>query len=200
MGLISNGLVTFLCILDMGNAESTKKKQQIKTRPPLTREIRHGKMAFHAKNILLLHKSNAVQLKVVRKFRDALIFKTEGTVEVTDFINIVDESKIPKSQSWLEELHNVVLFCLTSEAIDQFRKIIFDKGFADQNGFLHPKVFSVTFGENLGSEWPPEGLKKGSSDLRDFCFGFTDVENVGQRDFENSLKLSSLIAAIKLTQ
>ncbi|KAK2556746.1 hypothetical protein P5673_021305 [Acropora cervicornis] len=185
---------------DMGNAESSKKKQQIKTRPQLTGEIKHGKMALDAKNILLLHKSNAVQLKVVRNFRDALISKTEGTVEVTDFINIVDESKIPKSQSWLEELHNVVLLCLTSEAIDQFRRIILDKGFADQNGFLHPKVFSVTFGEKLASEWPPKGLRKGSSDLRDFCFGFTDVQNVGQRDFENSLRMSSLIAAIKLTR
>ena len=192
-------MITFI---GMGNAESTKKKEQIRTRPQHGAQIKHGKMPCDAKNILLLHKSNMAQLEVIYNFRAALITKTEGTVEVTDFVNIADEreSSIPHGQAWLDELHNVVLICLTPEAVTEFHKIILEKGFADQNGRLHPKVFTFTFGESLSSQWPPKGLKKGSPDLRDFHFGFSDVEKLRPKDFEKSLRLNSLIAAIKLTR
>lgn len=186
----------------MGNTESAKKKEQTRTHPQHGTQIKHGKMPSDAKNILLLHKSNMVQLEVIYSFRAALVTKTEGTVEVTDFVNIADETEttIPHGQAWLDELHNVVLICLIPEAIEEFHKIILEKGFADQNGRLHPKVFTFTFGESLSSQWPPKGLKKGSADLRDFHFGFSDVEKLGPKDFEKSLRLNSLIAGMKLTR
>lgn len=94
---------------------------------------------------------------------------------------------------------NVVLLCLTAETIEQFQSIILEKEFANQNGQLHSKVFSITFGDSLASLWPPKGLKKGSTDLRDFHFGFSDVDKLRPEDFENSPRLNSLVAAIKLT-
>ena len=183
----------------MGNTESTEKKKQKKAIPPGRREPSEGKLLIKTKNILLLHKSDVVQLDVVYNFREALSAKTNGSVHVTDLVNIVDGREMPHSLEWLDERNNVVLICLTSETIDQFRSIILEKGFADQNGRLHPKVFTVSFGESLTSEWPPKGLKKGSTDLRDFSFGFTNVEKILQQDFQKSLRLNSLIAAMKLT-
>ena len=183
----------------MGNAESAKKKKQIITASQPRGEPSEERKQIHTKSVLLLHKSSTAQLKIVRNFRDALTAKTDGTVHVTDFVNIANKHEIPHTQAWLDELHNAVLFCLTSEAIEQFRTIILERGFADPNGHLHPKVFSVSFGERLDSEWPPRGLKKGSKDLRDFHFGFSDVEKLRPQDFERSLRLNSLVAAIKAT-
>lgn len=183
----------------MGNTKSSKKNQQIKTAPQKNGKLSEGKKLIDTKNILLLHKSNAVQLDVLYNFRDALLGRTEGTVDITDFVNIADGNEIQKDLKWLDEFNNVALICLTSESIKDFQRIILEKGFADQNGYLHPKLFSITFGEKLTSEWPPKGLKKGSTDLRDFHFGFSDVDKLRQQDFEESLRLNSLIAAMKLT-
>ena len=94
----------------------------------------------------------------------------------------------------------MLFYCgLTAETIEEFQSIILEKEFANQNGQLHSKVFSITFGESLASLWPPKGLKKGSTDLRDFHFGFSDVDKLRPEDFENSPRLNSLVAAIKLT-
>lgn len=183
----------------MGNAESAKKKQQRKELLKQMEIDSKKTRPFTTKKILLLHKSNAAQLEVLENFHDALITRTEGTVEVTNIVNVADGKPTPKNLSWLNEMNNVVLICLTDESIELFHKIILEKGFAGQNGQLHPKVFSVTFGESLNSKWPPKGLNKGSMDLRDFHFGFSDVENIRQEDFEGSLRLNSLIASIKLT-
>lgn len=183
----------------MGNTESVKSKEQTKAVHRRSGEPSEGKLLIKTKNILLLHKSDAAQLNVVYNFRDALSAKTNGSVHVTDFVNIMDGKEMPHTLEWLDERNNVVLICLTPESTDNFRSIILDKGFADQNGRLHSKVFSVTFGESLASEWPPKGLKKGSTDLRDFYFEFADVANIRQKDFQTSLRLNSLIAAIKLT-
>ena len=180
----------------MGNTESSKKNKKQQTIIASGQQYQ-GIKPFHAKNVLLLHKSNATQLKVVRNFRNALISKTEGTVEVTYFINIAEGSEIPGSPAWLDELHNIVLLILTPANIEQFERIILQKGFADKNGMLHPKVFSVSFGKKLDSEWPSKGLKKGSRNLRDFHFGFSDVESLRPQDFGSSARLNSIIAAIK---
>ena len=185
----------------MGNTESAKnsKKQQLKTAPEKKGQLSEGKKLIDTKNILLLHRSNAAQLEVVYNFRDALIGRTEGTVDVIDFVNIADGTNPQKNLEWLDEFNNIVLICLTSESIEDFRRIVIERGFADQNGQLHPKVFTVAFGEKLTSVWPPKGLKKGSTDLRDFHFEFSSVGNLQQQDFEKSLRLNSLIAAMKLT-
>lgn len=181
----------------MGNTESSKKKQQrkelLKQMEKDSKKIR----PFETKNILLLHKSNASQSEVVENFLDALDSKTQGTINVTNFVNITNESKVPKTLAWLNQLNNVVLICLTPESINDFRRIILEKGFSDQSGNLHSKVFTISFGEKLTAEWPPKGLIKGSKDLRDFHFGFTDVHRLRQQDFEKSLRLNSLIVAIK---
>ena len=152
------------------------------------------------KKILLLHNSNEAQLQAVRNFRDALIAKANGNFDVTNFVNIADGNEIPKNLAWLDELNNVVIICLTFESIEHYRRIILEKQFADENGQLHPKVFSITFGESLASQWPPKGLKKGSRDLRDFYFGFSDVDNLQLQNFKKSLRIDSLIAAIHLTR
>lgn len=182
----------------MGNSESTKKKQ-VKAAPLLSEQRLRRKMQFDPKEILLLHKSNEAQLRSARNFRDALTTKANGSAVVAYFVNIADGCEIPIGRAWLEKLNNVVLICLTPEAIEDFRKIILEKRFADENGHLHSKVFSVSFGESLTSVWPAKGLQKGSSDLRDFHFGFSDFENLRPQDFEKSLKISSLLAAMKGT-
>lgn len=182
----------------MGNTESAKlRKNQKNVLRQMEKEAQKTNPS-KIKDVLFLHKSNAAQLRVVRNFHDALTTNTEGTVHVTNFVNVAEGKQVPKTLAWLNELNSVVLICITSDSIELFRNIIVEKGFADQNGYLHPKVFSVTFGEKL-TEWPPKGLKKGATDLRDFHFGFSDVEKIRPQDFGKSFRLNSLIAAIKLT-
>lgn len=175
----------------MGNTESAEK---------LSEQESHATAPFDTKKILLLHHSNAAQAKIVRNFRDALISKGKESIWVTDFVNIADRKEIHRGLMWLKELNNVVLICLTSESIgDQFERIVRAKAFADQNGRLHPKVFTVSFGESLISKWPPKGLQNGSTDFRDFYFGFADVTKTRPEDFKSSLRMNSLIAAMKGT-
>lgn len=168
----------------MGNTESAKKKQETMKASQQRGKPSEGKLLIKTKNILLLHSSNSAQLQVVRNFRYALTAKTEGSVHVTNFVSIVDTNKIPKNREWLDERNNVVLLCLTADAVEQFQNILLEKEFADQNGQLHSKVFSITFGESISSLWPPKGFKRGSTDLRDFHFGFSEVDKLRPEDFE----------------
>ena len=184
----------------MGNAE-TKKKQQLKADSQQREPSSKGKTLSDTKKILLLHKSNDDQLKVVRNFRDALTAAAHGSIQVASVVNIADgKDDSLKGLPWLEELNNVVLICLTSEAIAQLEKIVRDKRLADESGHLHGKVFSISFGESLASEWPPKGLQRGSYDARDFHFGFSEVAKLKPQDFERSEKMNALVAAIKGTQ
>ena len=184
----------------MGNAE-TKKKQQQKTGSQPNAPSSRGNNLSDTKKILILHKSNGEQLKIVRYFRDALTTAAHGSIRVTNVVNIADGKEDSlKGLPWLEELNNVVLICLTSEAIAQLEKIVRDKRLADERGHLHGKVFSISFGESLASEWPPKGLQRGSLDARDFHFGFSDVGKLKPQDFERSEKMNALVAAIKGTQ
>ena len=184
----------------MGNAE-TKKNQQLKADTRSSAPSFSGKSWSDTKKILLLHKSTDEQIKVVRNFRDALTAAANGSIRVTNIVNIAEgKDDSLKSFPWLEELNNVILICLTSEAIAQLEQIVRDKRLADENGRLHGKVFSITFGESLASEWPPKGLQRGSLDARDFHFGFSEVAKLRPQDFERSVKMNSLVAAIKGTQ
>lgn len=184
----------------MGNAE-TKKTQQLKADSQHSGPSSRGKTLSYTKKILLLHKSTDEQLKVVRNFRDALTTAAHGSIRVTNDVNIAEgKDDSLKGLPWLEELNNVVLICLTSEAIAQLEKILRDKRLADENGRLHGKVFSITFGESLASEWPSKGLQRGSLDARDFHFGFSEVLKLRPQDFERSEKMNALVAAIKGTQ
>lgn len=191
-------LSSFISFKVMGNTKSAKKKQQETVAAEKGRNLQ-DEIISHVKDVLLLHNSNAAQSKVTRNFRNAFNTKAKQTVFVTDSINIADGNSIPHSRTWLEQINNVVLICLTYESIEQFQKLIYEQGFADQDGHLHDKVFTVTFGGSLTSVWPPKGLKKGSRDLKDFYFGFSDVENISPHDFERSLRMDSLIASIRLT-
>lgn len=178
----------------MGNA---KTKTGSQPNAPSSR----GNNLSDTKKILILHKSNGDQLRIVRHFRDALTTAANGSIRVTNVVNIADGKEDSlKGLPWLEELNNVVLICLTSEAITQLEKIVRDKRLADENGRLHGKVFSISFGESLASEWPPKGLQKGSLDARDFHFGFSDLGKLKPQDFERSEKMNALVAAIKGTQ
>lgn len=185
---------------EMGNAE-TKKKQQLKADSQQSEPTSRGKILSDTKKILLLHKSSDEQLKVVRNFRDALTTAAHGSIRVANVVNIADgKDDSLRGLPWLEELNNIVLICLTSEAIAQLEKIVRDKRLADENGHLHGKVFSISFGESLASEWPPKGLQRGSLDARDFHFGFSEVAKLKPQDFERSEKMNALVAAIKGTQ
>lgn len=182
----------------MGNIWSTKKKFNIQAEPESNGQQSQGKTLSTTKKILLLHKSNPEQLKIVKYFRDALTAKANGSVRVTDFVNIADGGEKSISLSWLDKLNNIVLICLTSEAIEQLEKIVREKRLVDEEGHLHGRVFSVSLGESP-TGWPPEGLEKGSLDARDFHFGFPDIETLKPRDFEESDKMSALVAAIRGT-
>jgi len=185
---------------EMGNSE-TKEEQQLKADCQQSAPSSRGKTLSDTKKIFLLHKSTGEQLKVVRNFRDALTTAAHGSIRVANDVNIADgKDDSLKDLPWLEELNNVVLICLTSEAIAQLEKIVRDKGFADENGHLHGKVFSISFGGSLASEWPPTGLQRGSLDARDFHFGFSEVAKLKPQDFERSEKMNALVAAIKGTQ
>lgn len=186
----------------MGNSD-TKEKQQQKadTQNSATSISSRGKTLNDTKKILLLHKSTGEQLKAVRHFRDALTTAAHGSIRVTSDVNIADgKDDSLKGLPWLQELNNVLLICLTSEAIAHLEKIVRDKRLTDENGHLHGKVFSITFGESLASEWPPKGLQSGSLDARDFHFGFSEVAKLRPQDFERSEKMNALVAAIKGTQ
>ena len=184
----------------MGNTE-TKKKQQLKADSQQSQPSSRGKTLNDTKKILLLHKSTGEQLKVVWNFRDALTTAANGSIRVANVVNIADgKDDSLKGLPWLEELNNVVLICLTSEAIAQLEKIVLDKRLADETGHLHEKVFSISFGESLASEWPPKGLQRRSLDARDFHFGFSEVTKLKPQDFERSEKMNALVAAIKGTQ
>ena len=181
----------------MGNSETKKLNADSQESEPSSR----GRTLSNTKKILLLHKSNDEQLKEVRNFRDALTTAAHGSIRVANVVNIADgKNDSLKGLPWLEELNNVLLICLTSEAITQLEKIVCDKRLADENGHLHGKVFSISFGESLASEWPPKGLQRGSRDARDFHFGFSEVAKLKPQDFERSEKMNALVAAIKGTQ
>lgn len=179
----------------MGNKESAKNIQAV---PQSNGQQSQGKTQNTTKKILLLHKSDPQQLKIVKHFRDALTAKANGSVHVKHFVNITKGGENSIRLSWLDELNNVVLICLTSEAIEQLEKIVREKRLADERGHLHGKVFSVSFGERL-TGWPPEGLTNGSLDARDFHFGFSNIERLRPQDFERSDVMSALVAAIKGT-
>lgn len=158
-----------------------------------------GKILNDTKEILLLHKSTVDQQKIVRHFRDALTTAANGGIHVKELVNIANGNEFSKDIHWLKEFNNIVLICLRCEAITDLEKTIRDKGFVDQNGRFHGKVFTISFGESLAPAWPPEGIASNSQDTRDFFFGFPDVEKIKPQDFERSEKMNALIAAIRGT-
>ena len=198
-----DGLFSFsrLRISAMGSATSkAKKNSQKETDPQRHPPSSRGKTLSDTKKILLLHKSGEEQLKVVKNFRDALTIAANGGIRVINSVNIDEGTDNFEGLPWLElELNNVILICLTSEAIVQLETILREKRLADENGHLHGKVFSVSFGENMSSEWPPKGIKRSTLDARDFYFGFANVEKLLPKDFEKSEKMNALVAAIKGT-
>ena len=183
----------------MGTVTS-KANSQKETDPQQHPLSSRGKTLSDTKKIFLLHKSGAEQLKVVKNFRDALTTAANGGIRVTNVVNIAEGTDDFEGLPWLQlELNNVILICVTSEAIVQLETILREKRLADENGNLHGKVFSVSFGENMFSEWPPKGIQRGTLDARDFYFGFANVEKLLPKDFEKSEKMNALVAAIKGT-
>ena len=131
-------------------------------------------MLMSKKNIFLLHNSNSEQYEIVEQFHDAL---PSGSVDVKNFVNVADGGDLkPLSLEWLNRLNNVLLIHLTSETIEEMGEIIRQRDLADKDGYLHEKLFTVTFGEKL-TGWPPQQLKRRSSAARDFYFRFPDPES-----------------------
>lgn len=103
----------------MGSATSkAKKNSQKETDPQRHPPSSRGKTLSDTKKILLLHKSGEEQLKVVKNFRDALTIAANGGIRVINSVNIDEGTDNFEGLPWLElELNNVILICLTSEAI-----------------------------------------------------------------------------------
>lgn len=183
----------------MGNEKSKTSSQQ-KPGPAPQQSAPPGKIPKDTTYVLLIHKSTREQELVVRHFRDVLTANANGKVRVTKIVNVFSsscESDVTDS-SWLEEMENdnVVLLCLTAEAIPLLERIMRDKGYV-QNDNLHRKVFSVSFGTVL--EWPPAGMQRAGEHVRDFAFNFESANNLKPKDFEKSDTMPALIAAIKGT-
>ena len=181
----------------MGNDSSKQKKAENKTTH--ANGSSEGKTLNNTKQVLLVHKSSNEQVKAVRNFRDALTTVASGSIRVSSFVNVAEGTEKVKDLPWLDEVNNVLLICLTPEAITHLEEIVRNKRFADENGVLHGKVFSISFGRSLASKWPPKGMKSASSDARNFCFEFPDVEKLKPQDFETSGKMQALVSAIKGT-
>ena len=147
------------------------------------------------KNVFLLHPYPLGSL-VVTNFKSALTTKANGRIHVTHCVSIYDDTALQAlTLEWLNQVNNVLLICLTSESIPRVAQIIREKRLADESGMLDKKLFTVSYGERLPG-WPPEGLHTGSSEKRDFYFGFPDPENVPKKDFETSPTMAALVAAI----
>ena len=135
----------------------------------------------------------------MRYFRDALLVKANGEIRVTHFASMCDEAEMKDlTLEWLNQVNNVLLICLTYESIPKVAEIILAKRHADESGELNEKLFTVSFGERLPG-WPPKGLHRGSSEKRDFSFGFHDPWRARPQDFESSPTMAALVSAIKGT-
>ena len=158
-----------------------------------------GRNLRDTKKVLFVHQSKTKEQElVVRNFRDALTYKANGSVKVELIVNMADPSKkdTVKDSSWLDEVNNVILLCLKSEAISLMEQMIKEKNYV-KDGLLNGKVFSVSFGQS--SQWPPEGIQKGTDHARDFAFEFENVDCLTPIDFESSDRMTALVAAIKGT-
>ena len=183
----------------MGNDSSKAKGQDNPQSVGQQREQTSGKTLQDTKKVLLAHKSETSEQEIaVRHFRDALTHKANGSVKVNKTVNIAKGKDSLKDSSWLDEINHVLLFCLTSDAIPLFEQIIREEKYV-QDGRLNGKVFSVIFGESLSCEWPPKGISKGSDHARDFTFNFENVDTLTPKDFEQSDKMTALVAAMRGT-
>ena len=172
---------------------------------PSKKQAKDGMKPTHAKSTsvnnvkytLLLHKSSPSQIKTVRNFRDALVQVANGEVKITKNINLANEDamKDVRDLSWLEDLNNVVIICLSPEIVDTLAGVLRDKRFADENGHLHAKVLAVSFGKSTPAGWPPSGVSRPTVEKKDFCFGFEDGAVITPKEFEGAT-LNSLINTI----
>ncbi|CAB3980553.1 Hypothetical predicted protein [Paramuricea clavata] len=154
---------------------------------------RAGRIQNDTKMVLLVHKSDTDKQKLVNYFRRALTSKASGSLKVED-VNVANGNDNVKDSSWLDEVNNIVLLCLTSETIPSLEQIIREKRYV-QDGRLNRKVFSVSFGANLNAQWPPGGIQNENN--RDFAFNFENVENLTPTDFKTSDRMTVLIAAMR---
>lgn len=148
------------------------------------------------RQVLLVHHSKTkAQRDAVRHFRDCLIQAAPGSIKVVKTVNVADQTYELQDVSWLDALNNVILIRLTPEDISSLVNVVRQRGYLDENNYLHGRVIAVAFGKSLPSGWPPSGAKRESLDLKDFCLGLGDEED----EFEDS-KLSSLVSAIMASQ
>jgi hypothetical protein len=176
----------------MGN-NSTKEKDEKNGQPSntSTSSQQPGRNLRDTKKVLLVHMSGTEkQVRVVRHFRDGLTAKANGSVRVE-----IAEIATMNDSHWLDEINNVVLLSLKSEAISPLRQIMREKNYVN-DGRLHDKVFSVSFGKSFNDQWP-KGIQRRTEDARDFAFNFENVDQLTPNDFEKSEKMSALVAAIK---
>ena len=185
----------------MGSNSSNPKGQQNVQHSTQTGRQDPGRILKDTKKVLFVHESKTKQQEiVVRNFRDALTHKANGSVKVEKIVNMANPSEkdTVKDSPWLDEVNNVILLSLKSEAISLMEQMVKEKNYV-KDGRLNGKVFSVSFGESLSSQWPPEGIQKGTDHARDFAFDFENVDCLTPKDFESSDRMTALVAAIKGT-
>ena len=184
----------------MGNDSSKAKGKQ--NAEQQTKHVQApGTVLNDTKKVLLVYKSDTKEQElIVRHFRDALTDKANGSVKVEKSVNLANGNGNDnvKDSSWLNEVNNIVLLCLTSEAISLLEQILREKRYV-QDGRLNGKVFSVSFGASLNDQWPPGGIQKGSEHVRDFAFNFENVDSLKPKDFEKSARMTALVAAMQGT-
>ncbi|XP_028412442.1 uncharacterized protein LOC114535270 [Dendronephthya gigantea] len=175
---------------------SSKENKEKNEEPPI--QAPRANLMEDTKYVLLIHKSDTEKKEeIVENFQDAIQDKAKGSVEFVENVNINKEnykSKL-KDASWLDKTNNVVLISLTSEAIPAIKRTCEERGYVN-DGVVHKKVFTVSFGPSLDSQWPPQGVLNAAEDARHFAFEFEDVENITFSDFVNSGKIKGLIGAI----
>lgn len=150
------------------------------------------------RHVLLIHHSQTkAQENAVRHFRDCLKQAALGSIKLVKTVNVADQPDHDKLEdvSWLNTLNNVILIRLTPEDIPSLVNLVQQKGYLDENNYLHGRVIAVAFGKSLPSGWPPSGAKRESLDLKDFCLGLENEDD----EFEDS-KMSSLVGAIMASQ
>ena len=181
----------------MGSDTSKPKGQQNSQSSSQPSRQAAGRILKDTKKVLLVHMSDTKQQElIVRHFRDALTHSACGSVKVEMTVNIANEKDDVKNSSWLDGVNNVILLCLKSEAIALLEQIVREKKYVE-NDRLNGKVFSVSFGGSLNSQWPPGGMQKDTDHCRDFAFNFENVDSLTPKDFERSDRMTALVAAMK---
>lgn len=188
----------------MGQQESKKIKKQVQASSnQTTDDPPRGKVQSKVKRVLLLYKAdvnNKQQLDIIDAFRDELVNAGLPLIKIKEKVNLstVNASSMSQDLEWLNEINNIILIRLSSDAIEDVEKIMRAKNFVNGGSLLHNKILTVSFGKTTPPGWPPSGIKRSEGgDQKDFCFKFEDECTVTADDFESTGAKKTLNSIVK---